>query len=150
MLHIAAVFRHQHRSLHFISYGVSVYLSLTTLGRHGAPLIRFLTGDLGTAAEPPCACDRLDLALRGGILGRADDMVVVRGVNVYPSALEEILRGDGGVAEYRVTISRNDALVEMSVEVEPNDSGDNALAAAVTRAFRESPFGLGAVIHICG
>ncbi|GIT13064.1 MAG: hypothetical protein CM1200mP34_4700 [Verrucomicrobiales bacterium] len=54
-------------------------------------------------------------------------MVVVRGVNVYPSAVEEIVRSDGGVAEYRVTISRNDALAEMSVEVEPNDSGDNAL-----------------------
>jgi len=63
---------------------------------------------------------------------------VVRGVNVYPSAVEEIVRSDGGVAEYRVTISRNDALAEMSVEVEPNDSGDNGLAKRLAKAFHES------------
>ena len=74
-------------------------LVLTTLGRRGSPLIRYRTGDLVTAAESPCSCGRLDLALEGGILGRADDMVVVRGVNVYPSAVEEILRSAGGVAE---------------------------------------------------
>jgi len=121
-----------------IATGGTGELVLTTLGRHGSPLIRYRTGDLVTAAEPPCACGRLDLALRGGILGRADDMVVVRGVNVYPSAVEEIVRSDGGVAEYRVTISRNDALAEMSVEVEPNDSGDNGLAKRLAKAFHES------------
>ncbi|MDP6795110.1 MAG: AMP-binding protein [Verrucomicrobiota bacterium] len=121
-----------------IAIGGTGELVLTTLGRHGSPLIRYRTGDLVTAVESPCACGQLDLALRGGILGRADDMVVVRGVNVYPSAVEEILRGDGGVAEYRVTISRNDALVEMSVEVEPYDSGDNSLAKRLAKAFQES------------
>ncbi|MEE2947382.1 MAG: AMP-binding protein [Verrucomicrobiota bacterium] len=121
-----------------IATGGTGELVLTTLGRHGSPLIRYRTGDLVTAAVTPCDCGRLDLALNGGILSRSDDMIVVRGVNVYPSAVEEILRGNGGVAEYRVRISHNDALVEMSVEVEPNDNCDNALAKRLAKAFQES------------
>ena len=121
-----------------VAAGETGELVLTTLGRHGSPLIRYRTGDLVTAAESPCHCGHLHLALHGGILGRADDMVVVRGVNVYPSAVEEILRSAGGVAEYRVRISRDDALVEMSVEVEPETVGDNALAKCLAKAFQES------------
>jgi phenylacetate-CoA ligase len=121
-----------------IGTGESGELVLTTLGRHGSPLIRYRTGDLVTAAEPPCACGRLDLALRGGIHGRVDDMVVVRGVNVYPSAVEEIVRSAGGVAEYRVTIRHNESLIEMSVEVEPETGGDSALAKRLAKAFQES------------
>ena len=121
-----------------VAAGETGELVLTTLGRHGSPLIRYRTGDLVTAAESPCRCGHLDLALHGGILSRADDMVVVRGVNVYPSAVEEILRSAGGVAEYRVRISRDDALVEMSVEVEPETGGDNALAKRLAKAFQES------------
>ena len=122
-----------------VAAGETGELLLTTLGRHGSPLIRYRTGDLVTAAvESPCRCGSHDLALQGGILGRTDDMVVVRGVNVYPSAVEEILRGAGGVAEYRVLINRNDALVEMSVEVEPETVGDNALVKRLAKAFQET------------
>jgi phenylacetate-CoA ligase len=121
-----------------VAAGGTGELVLTTLGRHGSPLIRYRTGDLVTAAESPCRCGHLDLALHGGILGRADDMVVVRGVNVYPSAVEEILRSAGGVAEYRVRISRNDALVEMSVEVEPDGEDDNGLPKRLANLFQES------------
>ena len=122
-----------------VGAGETGELVLTTLGRHGSPLIRYRTGDLVTAAvESPCRCGSHDLALQGGILGRSDDMVVVRGVNVYPSAVEEIVRGAGGVAEYRVTISRDDALVEMSVEVEPETSGDSGLAKRLAKAFQET------------
>ena len=122
-----------------VTAGGTGELVLTTLGRHGSPLIRYRTGDLVTAAaKSPCRCGSHDLALQGGILGRADDMIVVRGVNVYPSAVEEILRSAGGVAEYRVHISRNDALVEMSVEVEPNNGDDNSLATRLAKVFQET------------
>jgi len=57
--------------------------------------------------------------LERGILGRADDMVVVRGVNVYPSAVEDIVRSFAGVAEYQVELSSRQALPEMSLQVEP-------------------------------
>ena len=79
-------------------------LVLTNLGRPAAPLIRYGTGDLVRAApRGRCACGTDDLALEESILGRADDMVVVRGVNVYPTAVEDVLRGCG-VAEYRVEV----------------------------------------------
>ena len=122
-----------------VTAGGTGELVLTTLGRHGSPLIRYRTGDLVTAAvKSPCNCGSHDLALQGGILGRADDMIVVRGVNVYPSAVEEILRSAGGIAEYRVHISRNDTLVEMSVEVEPNNGDDNSLATRLAKVFQET------------
>ena len=94
-------------------------LVLTNLGRTGSPILRYRTGDLvERAAESPCACGRYDLALEGGILVRTDDMVVVRGVNVYPSAVEDVLR-TFGVAEYRVEIRTERALPELTIQIEP-------------------------------
>jgi len=124
-------------------------LVLTTLGRTGSPLLRYRTGDLvklGTRNSElgtPCECGRFDLALPGGILGRVDDMSIVRGVNVYPTAVEAILRGFGDVAEYRVVVSSSRALTEMRVEIEPVASCRNvvALAGEVERAL-ESAFAL--------
>ena len=62
-------------------------LVLTVLGRAGSPLLRYRTGDLARAGRP-CACGRPGTALPGGLLGRTDEMVIVRGVNVYPTAVE--------------------------------------------------------------
>lgn len=76
-------------------------------------------GDLvqpSLAAE--CVCGRHELALEGGILGRADDMVIVRGVNIFPSAVEDLIRRVGGIAEYQVTVTQDGALSELSVRVE--------------------------------
>lgn len=95
-------------------------LVLTTLDRLGSPLIRYRSGDLvKPASTRPCACGRHELALQGGIVGRTDDMVVVRGVNVFPGAVENIIRGFKGVAEYRVSLSAPEALTELAVEIEP-------------------------------
>jgi phenylacetate-CoA ligase len=99
-------------------------LVLTTLDRVGSPLLRYRTGDLVRLRPPAqCECGRHDLALAGGILGRADDMVVVRGVNVYPALIEEIVRGCPEVAEYRVELDCRQAMTELSLEVEPNSAG---------------------------
>ena len=94
-------------------------LVLTTLDRIGSPVLRYRTGDLVKPRQRSvCACGRHDLALEGGILGRSDDMVVVRGVNVYPSLLEEIVRGFPEVAEYRVELDCRQAMPELSVQAE--------------------------------
>src|SRR5690606_40295165 len=86
-----------------VAPGTQGELVLTTLGRVGAPLIRYRTGDMVRARAPArCRCGTHDLALEGGILGRSDDMVVVRGVNVYPSAVDQVIRESPGVGEYRV------------------------------------------------
>jgi phenylacetate-CoA ligase len=94
-------------------------LVLTTLDRIGSPLLRYRTGDLVKPRQrSACTCGRHELALEGGILGRSDDMVVVRGVKVYPSLVEELVRAHPEVNEYRVTFDCRGALAELSVEVE--------------------------------
>jgi phenylacetate-CoA ligase len=115
-------------------------LVLTNLGRLGSPLLRYRTGDLVQrgSADAPCECGSWDLALPGGILGRTDDMVVVRGVNVYPTAVEEIVRACGGVAEYRVEVSTSQALTELSIQVEPDATNDSTLARRLETALRNA------------
>jgi phenylacetate-CoA ligase len=122
--------------------GVTGELVLTNLGRMGSPLLRYRTSDMVQAAvEDRCECGTYDLALNGGILGRTDDMLVVRGVNVYPGAVDNILRGFEAVSEYRVAIQNHRSLPELSVQVEPvpEYAGDSSLRhrleAALTNAF---------------
>ena len=98
-------------------------LVLTTLLRTGSPLLRYRTGDLvkGEVGGAKCECGRSSLRLVGGILGRVDDMVIVRGVNIYPAAVEEILRRFADVAEYQVHVTTATAMTELRLEIEPAD-----------------------------
>jgi phenylacetate-CoA ligase len=113
-----------------VGAGSTGELVLTNLGRVGSPLLRFRTGDLvERAAATVCACGSYELALEGGILGRTDDMVVVRGVNVYPSAVEDILRACG-VAEYRVEVRAHRTLPELNVLVEAPLPGEDGTGLA--------------------
>jgi phenylacetate-CoA ligase len=121
--------------------GDSGELVLTTLNRTGSPLLRYRTGDLVKASlDEICPCGRSELALEGGILGRVDDMVVVRGVNVFPGAVDQIIRSQAGVAEYEVKVSRAQALSELSVRVEPRPGSENpgALAHQLEIAFESA------------
>jgi len=122
--------------------GVTGELILTNLGRVGSPLLRYRTNDLVQAgAEDRCLCGTRDLALNGGILGRTDDMLVVRGVNVYPSAVDNILRAFDAVSEYRVEVQNHRTLPELSILVEPAaEHADDSLLthrleAALANAF---------------
>ncbi len=114
-------------------------LVLTTLNRTGSPLLRYRTGDLVKRGvqNAECLCGRNDLALIGGILGRVDDMIIVRGVNVYPTAVEQIVRGFPEVTEYRAHITRKNSLTELQIEVEPAATcGDvMMLTARIGQAF---------------
>lgn len=102
-------------------------LVLTTLDRVGSPLLRYRTGDLVRPRQAGCcACGRYELALEGGILGRADDMVVVRGVNVYPGLIEDIVRTCPEVAEYRVQLDCRQAMSELSLDIEPDPAANQA------------------------
>lgn len=120
-------------------------LVLTTLRRHGSPVWRYRTGDLvrprfapANRQAPLCDCGRCELALEGGILGRADDMIIVRGVNVHPGAVEEILRRFPEVAEYQVAITESDGLSEMVVRVEttPDCADLGGLVRQIDHSFR--------------
>ncbi len=114
-------------------------LVLTNLGRTGSPLLRYRTGDLvKPAASNPCECGRFDLALEGGILGRADDMVFIRGVNVYPSAVEDIIRRFPEVAEYKIEIERGQGLAELKLAIEaaPDCADERYLARRLESSLR--------------
>ena len=92
-------------------------LVLTSLGRAGCPVIRYRTGDL-VRPKWETSGENNFVFLEGGVLGRSDDMIVIRGVNVFPSAIEEIVRGFPEVAEYRLTASKAGAMDKLLVEIE--------------------------------
>lgn len=98
------------------------HLILTSLGRPGAPVIRYRTGDLvrpsWRGVDGGDGHSRRFVFLDGGVLGRADDMVTVRGVNVFPSSIDQIVRGFPEVIEYRVTVTRHGELDRLQVEIE--------------------------------
>lgn len=97
--------------------GVTVY---THLDRTSQPMIRFLAGDVSRWVDDPCPCGRTYPRLPKGIYGRADDMFVVRGENVYPSAIEDVLRAIPGFGdEYRIIITRERTMDELIVQAEP-------------------------------
>jgi len=109
-------------------------LILTNLGRAGSPLFRYRTGDRVRVAAGPCPCGRSFLRLDGGLLGRVDDMLVVRGVNVFPSALEGIVRRFAEVDEFQIEVYRRGVLDEVRLLVELDGSPD--VPAAVGEAVR--------------
>jgi phenylacetate-CoA ligase len=117
--------------------GTEGELVLTTFDRPGSPLLRYRTGDLVRVDPRPCPCGRQLVRLDGGIRGRVDDMIVVRGNNVHPSALQTILHRFAEVAEYRMEIDRAAALPVLRIEVEPRlDVADAALAERIEHAIR--------------
>ncbi len=108
-------------------------LVLTNLGRLGSPAIRYRTGDRVRLADDPCGCGRTFVRLEGGILGRLDDMLIIRGVNVFPAAVEGIIRRFPAVEEFQIEVFRQGALDEARVLVEV---GDEAGVRAVQEALR--------------
>lgn len=92
-------------------------LVLTNLGRYGLPVIRYRTGDL---VRPfwDHQYDNTLVFLKGGVLGRTDDMMIIRGVNIFPSSIEQILRGFPEVAEFRMTAYKKGQLDALRIEIE--------------------------------
>jgi phenylacetate-CoA ligase len=122
-----------------IAAGAEGELVITNLGRIGSPLIRYRTGDLVRPSLEPCPCGRPFIFLDGGILGRADDMTIVRGVNVFPSAVENLLREFSEIEEFRVEISAQSTMREMKIILEPRPSAGELhdLAERVGQRVRE-------------
>jgi phenylacetate-CoA ligase len=94
-------------------------LVFTTLTKEALPLIRYRTGDLGAIATEPCPCGRTTVRLTQ-LGGRRDDMLIIRGVNVYPSHVEQILtRVDGVAPHWRLVVERTGPMDELTLECEP-------------------------------
>jgi phenylacetate-CoA ligase len=102
-----------------VAPGAEGQLVVTALGRAGFPVIRYATGDVVDHHAEPCPAGHPGRWLPRGILGRTDDMVVIRGMNVFPSAIEQILRESQGVGEFRITFYTDPrAMDEIKIEVE--------------------------------
>ena len=107
-----------------VSPGERGELVLTNLGRWGFPVIRYRTGDLVKANHARCECGRSFMRFEGGILGRADDMVTVRGVNVFPAGVENIIRRFAEIDEFRITVNKVKQMDEMDIEIELCEGAD--------------------------
>lgn len=117
-------------------------LIITNLGRWGMPVIRYRTGDLVRAATERCRSGLNLLRLEGGILGRVDDMVTIRGNNVFPSSIEAIIREFAEVVEYRIIIERVRAMQHLRLEIEPAADveaadGCTALLVRIGRSIKD-------------
>ncbi|TWU58077.1 phenylacetate--CoA ligase family protein [Rubripirellula reticaptiva] len=107
--------------------GEPAELVLTSLGRLGGPVLRYRTGDIVRGYrnhDQPCKFLWLD----GGVLGRSDDMIVIRGVNVFPSSIEAIIREVESTAEFRIIVTRKNHMDQLAIEVEAEQSSADRLA----------------------
>jgi len=122
-------------------------LVLTNLGRLASPVIRYRTGDVVRARTMPHPAGPAYLWLEGGILARADDMVTIRGVNVYPTAVDAVVRAYADVVEFRATVARESAMRQLAVEIEVRPGADaGATAESVALALKEA-LGLTVAVH---
>ena len=122
-------------------------LVLTNLGRTASPVIRYRTGDMVRARTAPCPTGPAYLWLEGGIVARADDMVTIRGVNVYPTAVEAVVRAQADVTEFRATVSRESAMLHLTVDIEVRPGADaTGVADAVALGLKDA-LGLTVAVH---
>lgn len=110
--------------------GEPAELVLTSLGRVGAPVVRYRTGDLVRPRYPQGGPNNFVL-LEGGVLGRVDGMLVVRGVNIFPSSIDALLAAFPEIAEYRVTVYNHGAMDALLVEVEDRAHAPARIADAL-------------------
>jgi phenylacetate-CoA ligase len=124
-------------------------LVFTTLTKEALPLVRYRTGDIAALDDAPCACGRTTVRM-GPVQGRRDDMLIIRGVNLYPSQVEHVLLTVDGIApHYQLVVARPEELDEVTVVCEPADAGADraALAERVRLALRER-IGVGMTVDV--
>jgi phenylacetate-CoA ligase len=123
---------------------------LTTLKKTARPMIRFRTGDIVSFTSEPCGCGRTSMRLQG-VHGRLDDMLIIKGVNLFPSDVEAIARKDHDLGgEYRLIVERINHLDVLTVEVERAASytGSDAELAARFNGHLKSTTGVTANVRI--
>jgi phenylacetate-CoA ligase len=126
--------------------GTPVY---THLERHCQPMIRLVSGDVAEWTDAPCPCGRTYPRLPRGIVGRIDDMIVIRGENVYPSAIEDVLHSFPELgSEFEVVLTRVNHMDELTVRVETADGAPEGLAERVVAAIRRA-LGVRPVLELC-
>ena len=112
-------------------------LVITNLGRIGMPVLRYRTGDYVRLQTDLCECGRTFFRAEDGVIGRVDEAMIIRGVNVYPSTVENIVRRFPQVVEFAVDIYRRGALDEMEVKLEISSADANDVAADLIKDVHE-------------
>jgi phenylacetate-CoA ligase len=123
-------------------------LVITNLGRTASPNIRYRTGDIVVRRREACICGRSWARLEGGILARADDMINIRGVNVYPAGIEAIVRGIAEVVEFRSIVSRAGAMRALRMEIEIAREADRTTIAGRLAADLRDGLGLTVPVQV--
>lgn len=124
-------------------------LVVTNLGRTASPVIRYRTRDIVARRSDPCVCGRTWARLQGGILARADDMINIRGVNVYPTSIEAVVHTVPEIVEFRSTVSQPGAMRNLSIEIEiVNSVKDSSTISAHLASELRSALGLTVPVHI--
>jgi phenylacetate-CoA ligase len=124
--------------------GAAGELVITTLTKQALPMLRYRTRDITSITRSRCACGRTHARLKR-ITGRNDDMLIIRGVNVYPSQIEAVLVGLPGIApHYQLVVERKGSLDELTIEVE---STDPSAAERVTHHVK-SMIGVSAAVKV--
>jgi phenylacetate-CoA ligase len=133
-----------------VSPGEPGELVITTLGRIGSPLLRYRTGDLVCISQQPAPTGRQLKWLEGGILGRVDEMVIVRGNNVYPSSIEAVVRGIPEVAEFQLELTTVREMRELCVVIEPTVAAAASECELLERIRNELRTRLGFAVDVRG
>jgi phenylacetate-CoA ligase len=124
---------------HFLVEEVDGELVFTTLTKEALPLLRYRSGDIASLTTGSCACGRT-LARMSAVRGRRDDMLIIRGINLYPSEVERILLAIDGIApHYQLILRRDQALDQLTVRCEPAiaDAGRADLTARAEHALHQ-------------
>jgi phenylacetate-CoA ligase len=108
-------------------------LVITNLDRIGSPVLRYRTGDHVRINQDVCECGRTFARMDGGIIGRIDQMLIVRGVNIFPSSLESIVRSFSRIQEFRVIVDDTNAMDELLIVVEAAGDKPEDLVKAIER-----------------
>ena len=120
-------------------------LTITNLGRVGTPVIRYRTGDYVKLKTVACECGNKHRALDGGVIGRLDDAIIVRGLNVYPATIENIILQFPEVCEFSVRTYRTETLDELEILIETTHQNPSDTVIAITSVIKET-LGLRAIV----
>ena len=111
-------------------------LVITNLGRIGMPVIRYRTGDHVKLKSGPCECGRANRVLEGGVIGRIDNALIIRGLNVYPATLENIILKFPDIQEFTGRVYGTETFDELEIQIESTNPNPGDTATAVAAAIR--------------
>lgn len=119
-----------------LEYGSTGELVLSSSGRVGCPLLRYKTGDIVNLNHQNCSCGFKGFSLFGGILSRADEMIFLKGNNIYPTALQNTLHAINGVIDFKITFDNSAMASNLTIEIETDSTAPDSLKKLVEQEIQ--------------